>query len=583
MKLVRRRPALLSTAPRSALQVSLLESAVAAGLSEGPDNVAFFEDLAAELLKRPDAKVAVLFRPPQDSLARLIAERFPDSDVTGYDVTVSESELHVQLATDGWFDIIVDDSREGRDRAALLRRVFFHVGRGGVLLMRQARSGGLKPGSYGEERISALLAGVLELRLSAAGTKKKGRRKKRSDERQLASAVDTLTSRRNHIVLTHGRRVQAKLRDEETNSWLTARGETAGRVLAVRPALAFESRAKVRENDSIRAGRFPTSYDVPAISLRVYRNVLCTPGQVVTQGNVMLPDTFRHNQRPRLGNRYAEDYGVRFARPLNRTKRPESLRGAYFYLDSEFRGHFGHALTEQLSRLWAWRQAKAEFPDLKAILALNKNRELAPFEVDLYAAAGIAPEDLVFVRDAVRVERLVAATPMLSQPQYVHPDLRETWCEVSDALASHAPDRDYPERFFCARRTEKRACRNAEEVEQYFARHGFDVVFPEDYPLAEQARMFRSADVVAGFAGSALFNLCLSASPKRGIVISSESYTAQNEYMVSAVVGHELSVAWCEAEIPKPENRWSARAFHSPFTFDFEREGLFVDEVLRDL
>ena len=34
-----------------------------------------------------------------------------------------------------------------------------------------------------------------------------------------------------------------------------------------------------------------------------------------------------------------------------------SLEGTYFHLDNEIRGFFGHALTEQVSRLWAWDQA----------------------------------------------------------------------------------------------------------------------------------------------------------------------------------------------------------------------------------
>lgn len=582
MKLLRRRSETPEAGDKQAEAPTLVEAAREAGLSTGPDNVAFLEDLADTLTTHPTGKVAVLFRPPQDALADVIAQVFPDTRVTAYDVSVPESDLHVRLAADGWFDVVVDDTRSGRERAALLRAVFFHVGRGGALVMRRARSGGLKPLPGGEQRLSALLAGVMELRLSTSGGKK-NRHNKRYDERQLADAVGTLTSRHEHLLLTNRVRVFAKLREEETNPWLATRGAEAGRVLATRPAQRFESRATVTESDSVRAGGFPAAYDVPAVSLREYRNALCTPGQVVTAGNVMLPDTFRHNQRSRMANRYAEDFAARFARPGSRTKNPERLEGSYFYLDSEFRGHFGHALTEQLSRLWGWRQAKEEIPDLKAVMALNKGRELAQFEVDLYAAAGIAPEDLVFVRDAVRVERLVGATPMLSQPDYVHPDLRELWAEVSAALAAGAPERDYPERFFCARRIEKRPCRNAEEVEAYFAGHGFEVVFTEDYPLAEQARMFRSADVVAGFAGSALFNLALSGSPKRGIVISSESYTAQNEYMVSAVVGHQVDVAWSAAEIPMPEGRWQARAFHSPFTFDFGREGRFVDEVLRGL
>ena len=315
---------------------------------------------------------------------------------------------------------------------------------------------------------------------------------------------------------------------------------------------------------------------MPEVALREYRNVLCTPGQVATQRNVMLPDTFRHNQSRRLANLYAEDFGPRFARPLHRAPRAERLEGAYFYLDSEFRGHFGHAITEQLSRLWAWQQAKAEIPGLRVVTALNKNRELAAFELDLYAAAGVPRDDIVLVRDAVRVDRLVAATPMLSQPAYVHPDLRDTWADVGAALAALAPDRDYPERIFCGRRTGKRACLNADAVEQYFQRHGFAVVFPEDYSLAEQARMFRSADVVAGYAGSGMFTLSLSGAPKHSIVITPESYRAQNEYVLAAVVGHRIDVAWCRTEE-------QTTGQHSAFTFDFDREGRFVDEVLREL
>jgi capsular polysaccharide biosynthesis protein len=561
----------VQTAPRRALA----QAARAAGVPKRLDR-AFLDDLEAELTQRPGARVAVLFRPPDDALCRAIAACFPGARVTGYDTSVPESDLHVRLAADGWFDVIVEDSRTPRVRGAVLRRVFFHLDRGGVLLVPDARQGGLKPSAPGEERLSEVLAAVLRLRLSAKGRPKRRWHNARGDNRQLANAVGTLNVARTHLALTNRVRVQAKLREEEVDGFLAARGPKSGRVLTTRPAQRFESRATLCESPSPRAGGFPTGYDVPQVALREYRNVLCTPGQVVTQRNVMLPDTFRHNQSRRLLNLYAEDFGPRFARPLHRAPRPERLDGAYFYLDSEFRGHFGHAITEQLSRLWAWQQAKAQLPDLRVVTALNKDRELAAFELDLYAAAGIPREDIVLVRGPVRVDRLVAATPMLSQPAYVHPDLRETWAAVGAALAAGAPDRDYPDRIFCARRPGKRGCLNAPEVEDYFRRHGFAVVFPEDYSLAEQVRMFRAAEVVAGYAGSAMFTLNLSGAPKHSIVITPESYRAQNEYVIAAVVGHRIDVAWCRTE-------QQTAGQHGAFTFDFEREGRFVDEVLGQL
>jgi hypothetical protein len=59
-------------------------------------------------------------------------------------------------------------------------------------------------------------------------------------------------------------------------------------------------------------------------------------------------------------------------------------------------------------------------------------------------------------------------------------------------------------------------------------------------------------------------------------VITPESYRAQNEYVIAAVVGHRIDVAWCRTE-------QQTAGQHGAFTFDFDREGRFVDEVLGQL
>jgi capsular polysaccharide biosynthesis protein len=541
----------------------------------------FLRELEERLPGDGRATVAVLTGDRGSRLPALLAAHLPHCRVSCYKA-YGEPQRHVAMAAAGRFDLVVDDTRTGAGRADLLRSVFFHLRPGGSLLVRHAtaQAGGASPEGPDNGRLPRLVGRLAAERVSGS---RPAKRRGGSAEQVLAAAMRDLTIRDDHLAASNRTPALAKLREEHTNEFLRLRGDAAGRVLEVREPSVLESRATVTQSASERARKLPERYDVPAVSLREYHDVHCAPGQLVWQRNVLLPDSFRHNQRPNLGNRYTVGLGPLFARPKQRARHVHRLEGPYFYLDSEFRGHFGHAMTEQLSRLWAWPQAKAAEPGLKAVMALNKRRELAQFEIDLYSAAGIAAADLVLVRDTVHVDSLFAATPMFSQPDYVHPDLAGVWRAVATNLAAAAPERDYSRKVFCARRTGKRPCRNAVQVEELFAEHGFDVIFSEDYPLSEQARIFQEADVIAGFAGSALFNLSLCNGPKHVIMISSESYIAQNEYMIASLLGHRLDIAWCRPEIPMPEDRWWVRAFHSPFTFDFEREGRFVADVLVNL
>jgi hypothetical protein len=326
------------------------------------------------------------------------------------------------------------------------------------------------------------------------------------------------------------------------------------------------------------------TYQVPAVSLREYHDVICAPGQIAVQGNLVLPDSFRHNQYSRLWNRFVEDAGPRFAQVPKGLGRLETISGPLFYLDSEWPSHFGHAMTEQMSRLWAWPRAKEEFPELRAVLALGEGMTgPSEFERGIFGAVGIPASDLVVIDGPTHVERLLAATPMLSMPNYIHPDLAATWNTVGRALAGSVPEREWPRRIFCSRRIQKRACSNAAEVEDLFASHGFAVICPEDYAFAEQARIFREAEVVAGFAGSAMFSLCFCESPKQVIVISSESYSARNEYMIASVRGHHLDLVWSRPDPRPPEAQVSVHRSNVGFTFDHEREGKHLNGILSSL
>ena len=388
-----------------------------------------------------------------------------------------------------------------------------------------------------------------------------------------------------HLLLSNDVTAYAKLREDELNRILLKDRARIGRVVDTRPAGTLVSRCVLRTGVDVREVADPKTFAVPTLSLRAYDDVICLAGQVVLAGNLILPDTYRHNQYERLRNRRTAELAPRFAQPKRPIDDARRLPGAYFYLDTELRDHFGHAMTEQLPRLWAWDRAKADEPDLRALVSLRSDRRsLSPWQVKLLEAAGVDEADIVTFRGAVRVEHLVGATSMFSMPSYVHPDLAQLWNRVGRTLENQSDGSPFGRRIFVSRRpSTTRPCHNVGDVERLFAAHGFDVVFPEDCDLPTQAAMFRSADVVAGFGGSGMFSVAYCESPLRLILLVTDSYRVSNEYMISSVRGHVIDQVASVADIAQPASGWSGAAFHSGFTFDFGREGAVLRRILRSL
>jgi capsular polysaccharide biosynthesis protein len=509
------------------------------------------------------------------SLGASVARAYPEVRVVDVPARQTASALHVFMAAHGPFDIIADDTRTAHTRIKRFRRLFFHLAPGGAFVMRVPRRS-----LAGVEGVDQVVSRILQ---EHAAARERLVTQRRYDSR-LAESIGEVIQKRSHLVVTSRVRALAKLREDEINTVLELRAGASGRILDRRPGVTWASRSEVRTSGSTVEPLMPKSYRAPDIFLRQYYDAVCLPRQVAVQDNLVLPDSYRHNQEPRLRHDMLYDLSPGFARPIADMGAATTLTGAYFHLDSEFPGHFGHSMTEQMSRLWAWPQAKRDEPDLKVLRSLRQpGTDISAYELEMFRAAGIDAADVVLFDAAVKVERLVAATPMFSMPEYVHPDIREVWSSLGGRLASSAPSHEYPSRIFCARRTTNRICRNAAEVEAVFAGRGFQVIYPEDFPLPEQAAIFRHADVVAGYAGSALFTLAFCDTPKRVIMICSETYTARNEYMICSVLGHQLDVLWCKPDAPQAANNWAKPRFSSAFTFDFASEGPLLDETLASL
>ncbi len=541
------------------------------------------------LMRRGRPRVG-LMHPHDDRFENALLLAFPRARVVAVAAGLSRAQAHASLTAAGPFDLLVDLGGSRADRTRLFRDTFGHLAKRGAYvvqdcstrLVAQGRKETVPP-------ILGLLARLLDDGLQDASVRARPRSRHRNQDRALGRTIAEMTARRSHVVVTKGVRTLAKVREEDFLAMILD-GVVEGTVLLQRPGAALVSRCDLHENVPNRdlfGGRelFPDHYQAPPLSLREVRGVTCRRGQVAVHESMLLPDSYRHHLARNLTNVRTTDISAFHAHLKGRPKGPKVLEGAFFHLSSEVPGHFGHAVTEQLSRLWAWDVAKRREPDLKAlVLTGDPGLRMARWERDLYEAAGVAPADVHLTRAPVRVERFVSATPMLSMPAYIHPGIVEVWDRVARNLAAQATVCESPRRIFCSRRAAaKRKCRNSRQVEQAFVRWGFTVVYPEDLTLADQVALFQRADVVAGFAGSALLTLAFCEAPKRLISIQSGSYAASNEYLISAVRGHRMDRFWCVPDCARPDRSWDRAPFQSPFEFDFDRDGDRLEETLATL
>jgi len=451
------------------LKNSLAGMAIAANWQSDGATDDFLRQLAVSLHRLPARRVVVFAAPGVRSLTTLIVNRWADARVlqiggsapaTGssdavqtstritYSAATSVSSRHALLTAEGPFDALIDNTLDDVDQqVARLRETLFHVLRRGVYIARTRP----EPDSSGATTFGDAVAGIL-----GAGSSSSGSPNTQSfsrDDPSYASAIGRVHRHRSSVHLSVTSSALPKTRYHEADQMMALRPDRVGSVHATRPAIRFGSACVVTANRPEQNRRMPAQFDVPAMALRSYHDVVCAPHQVLIKDGFLLPDSFRHPANARLKNHVLTDLTPLFARYPGRLAAPGRLDGDYFYLGSEYPQLFGHVMTEQLSRLWAWRDAKLAHPGLKALVPLRSRKtRLTSFEKEIFTAAGVGEADIVTTVGPVRVDHLLAASPMLVNPQYIHPGIRVQWDEVGSTLIRAAPDHETPRKIFVARK-----------------------------------------------------------------------------------------------------------------------------------
>ena len=370
-----------------------------------------------------------MVRGERPGLLDRLAKAVPDAVITVLDVDAGMDAVHLALTAGRPWDLVLDVAA-GKGTAKRWPVLLHHVRRGGNLAVRVPDSSRPLEGS---------VVDVAAARRAGAEPPTPGRDLRDNPERDLAALAASTTDLRvrdGWLRATSAVDTLAKVPEADGDAFLRAR-PSAGRTLTTVPGLRFESRCALRSSAPVD---LPSEYDAPAVSLREYGDVTCLGRQAAYGDGFVLPESYRHPFKRRLRNVAFAEWAHRFVR------RPEpataALDGPAYLLDTYVRGHFGHALTDQLGHLWGWRTALDRYPDLRALVFARPNdqpgEDLAGWERELLAAGGVDPERLVVAHEPTVVEVLVASSPMFGMPAYVHPAIATTYAEVGAGLAARS-------------------------------------------------------------------------------------------------------------------------------------------------
>lgn len=398
----------------------------------------------------------------------------------------------------------------------------------------------------------------------------------------LAESAEHAQRAADHLLLPKRRRHVLRVNERTADIVLPWRNpELQITTLASRPAQLVTSRVQVFSHGPDHVFLPEVPFEAPRLTCQWYQGEIEARAQMLTlNGSTALPPSFRHAWAERSGNHGLRGVGRRFAELPERIP-ATPLAGDYFDLNAALPGHFGHVMTESVSRLWAWDEARAAIPGIKGLYRLPEGATRPTFESRLFEAYGLAANDIHWATSDVALESYVSATMPWhnGRPHHFHPEVRQVWKRLGSALVK--PGESTPERIFVSRGHTDRGCRNQPEVEAWFAGRGFAVIYPERLSLEAQATVFASARVVAGFAGSALFNLLFSEGLERLIVLTHEQYVARNEWLFGVCLAEELHYFWSEPDTVAGPGVPNAQSFHSTWAFDFDRFGVELEQAAR--
>lgn len=272
--------------------------------------------------------------------------------------------------------------------------------------------------------------------------------------------------------------------------------------------------------------------------------------------------------------------GLELISAFSRQYSPLHVDGRVFLIGNRGAGNFYHWMLDILPSLDCFKQAGFSFRRSDRFILHTAS---SSFQKQSLLRAGIDPQQII---------ELENETPYVSAKEIICPHfqnamgmrmgrwipefLKQFWLSgQSHNSVEENKTATIGRRIWLARANNARNGRcitNNDELIDFFARRGFEVVYPETLSVEAQARLFSEASVVAGVHGAGLANIAF-CKPGTTVLELYGAHLAPCYWAISALCGLRYANLYCDGESDRDES----------LTDDLDRSKLRTMDISVDL
>ena len=236
---------------------------------------------------------------------------------------------------------------------------------------------------------------------------------------------------------------------------------------------------------------------------------------------------------------------VQFAYPF---ENPETREETVVYCGYMV-NHWGHFLIEGVTRLWYFLEQDPSVDKYVFFLDEGEQRQIQGNYREFFQLLGIW-DKLEFINRPTTFRRVIVPDRGIHMRQGYAPKLLGVFDRIAENVRPQ-PDWDTPEKIYFSRSQFQKGQPfefGFDALDNFFAKNGYTILYPEKVPLSRMIHYIRSCQVVATLSGTLPHNMLFARNGQKVEII--ERLVINNDNQTDVNRMRDLDVVYVDANIP---------------------------------